>query len=44
MLKNVDNPHTMEVNGYQSCLITNIFWVQQKKEMNTGLEQHDDTI
>ncbi len=38
--------NTMEVNGYQQLLVTNIlqnifFCVQQNKEIHTGLEQHE---
>lgn len=36
---------TMGVNGIQNCLVTNtlhkLFYVQQKNEMQTGLEQHE---
>ncbi len=36
---------TMGVNGIQNCLVTNtlhkLFYVPQKNEMQTGLEQHE---
>ncbi len=34
--------HTVEVNGYQHCLVTNVllfFCVKQKKQIDKGLEE-----
>ncbi len=38
--------NTMDVNGSQNCLVTNIFqniffYVTEKKEIHTGLERHE---
>ncbi len=38
--------NTVEINGNQNCLVLNtleniFFCVQEKKQMHTGLEQHE---